>query len=179
MKMRILHWPYGKKEREKKEKEKQEKEKQEKYNKMPDFKRIFCSLPHIVKAANIKPRDIETQPLPPVQDRAAAKSASEKEVRTATSNEKVKDVYTRIQTTKSRNYEIVWLLQTNEDVPYKSARELIENYRNVKNHDSYRGMSVNYAHKGELHEISPLGEQDLAGLIKKLEPEEKGESEAR
>lgn len=175
MKMRILQWLYGKKETEKREKKKQEKEKQEKYKKMPDFKKIFCSMPHIVKAADIEPTDIETQHVPSIQDRATAKSASEKEAKTASSNEKIKDVYTRIQTTKSRNYEIVWLLQTNEDIPYKSVCELIENYRNVKDRDSYRGMSVNYAHEGKLHEISPLSEQDLEGLARKLEPSKKVE----
>ena len=167
--MGILHRLYGKKEKEKKERGKQEKEKREKWGKMPDFKKIFCSLPNIVNAAKSKPRDIETQHVPSVQDCADAKSAAEKKAKTATSIEKVTDIYTRIQTTKSRNYEIVWLLQTSEDVPYKSVCELIENYRKVKDRDSYRGMSVNYAFEGKLHEISPLNEQDLDGLAKKLE----------
>jgi hypothetical protein len=169
MKMRILHWLYGKKEREKKEKKKQEKEKRERYERMPDFKRIFCSLPNIINAAIFKPRDIETQNVPSVQDRADAKSAAEKKIKAAASKNKVDDVYARIQTTKSRNYEIVWLLQTNEDVPYKSVRELMESYRNVKDSDSIKGISVNYVSEGKLHEISPLNEQDLDGLAKKLE----------
>jgi hypothetical protein len=59
--------------------------------------------------------------------------------------------------------------QADEDVPFKSVRELIESYRNVKDSDSFRGMSVNYAHKGSLHEISPLNEQELEGLAQKLE----------
>ena len=39
----------------------------------------------------------------------------------------------------------------------------------MKDSDAYRGMSVSYAQKGELREISPLDEQDLEGLAKKLE----------
>ena len=167
--MRILHWLYGKKEREKKEKKKREQEKQKRYEKMPDFKRIFCSLPNIINAAIFKPRDIETQNVPSVQDRADAKSAAEKKIKAADSKNKVDDVYARIETAKSKNMESIWLLQTNEDVPFESLSELMENYRNMKDSDSYRGISVSYAHKGELREISPLNEQDLDGLAKKLE----------
>ena len=166
--MRILHWLYGKKKREKKEKRKQEKIKQEKLEKMPDFRKLFASLPSIIKATII-PEDMETQHAPSVQDRAEAKGIAEKQVKDSASKNKVDEVYARIETAKSKNLEIIWLLQTNEDVPYKSVCELIENYRNVKDRDSCRGMSVNYASKGKLHEISPLNEQDLDGLAKKLE----------
>jgi hypothetical protein len=169
MKMRILDWLYGNKEREKQEKKKQKKEKQEKSEKMPDFRRIFCSLPNVVKSKFLKPGDIETQHFPSFQDRADAKSAAEKELKAAVSKNKADDVCARIQTVRSKNLEVVWLLQTNEDIPYKSLKELIEGYRNVKDKDSYRGMSVNYASGGKLHEISPLHEQDLDGLAKILE----------
>jgi hypothetical protein len=168
MKMRILHWLYGKKRGEKKEKERQEKEKQEKYEKMPNFRKVFVSLPNIIKAVLI-PEDIETQHDPSVQDRAAAKSVADKATKATADKNKIDEVYTRIETVKSKNLEIIWLLQTNKDVPYKSLRELIESYRNVKDDDSYRGMSVNWAQKGKLHEISPLNEHELDGLAKKLE----------
>jgi hypothetical protein len=169
MKMRILDWLYGKKEGESKKKKKQEeREKQKKYEKMPDFKKLFASLSNIIKATII-PEDIETQHVPSVHDRADAKSAAEKKIKAADSKNKVDDVYARIETVKSKNLEIIWLLQTNEDVPYKSLSELIEDYGNVKESDSYRGMSVNYVCKGKLHEISPLSEQDLDNLAKKLE----------
>ena len=166
--MRILHWLYGKKKREKKEKKKQEKIKQAKLEKMPDFRKLFASLPSIIKATII-PEDVETQHVPSVQDRAVAKGVAEKEVKATASKNKVDEVYTRIETAKRKNLEIIWLLQTNEDVPYKSLTELIENYHNLKDSDSHGKMSVNYASKGKLHEISPLNEQDLDGLAKKLE----------
>lgn len=162
--MRILPRLYGKKEREKKEKKKQEK-----WGKMPDFRKIFVSLPNIIKATII-PEDIKTQNDPSVQDRADAKSAAEKETKAAASKNKVDDVYARIETAKSKNLEIIWLLQTNnEDVPFKSLSELVEHYRNEQDSDSHKGISVNYASEGKLHEICPLNEQDLDGLAKKLE----------
>jgi len=167
--MRVLQWLYGKKEREKKEKKEKEKEKREKFEKMPDFRKIFCSLPNIVEATISKPREIETRPTTSVEERAAAKSAAQKEAKAEASKIKVDDIYTRIVTAKNKNLEIVWLLQTDKDVPFESLSELIENYRNAKDSDLYRGMSVSYAHKGELREISPLNEQDLEGLAKKLE----------
>ena len=156
--MRILKWFFGK----------SEKPKKKQSETMPNFKKIFALLPKIINATII-PDDTKTQDVPSVQDRAAAKSVAEKEAKTATSNEKMKDVYIRIQTAESKSLEIIWLLQTNEDVPYKSVRELIESYKNVKDSDSYRGISVNYASEGKLREISPLNEQDLDGLAKKLE----------
>jgi hypothetical protein len=175
MKMGILSWLYGTSGREKrerngqeKEKRKQEKAKREKYEKMPDFKKLFASLPRIIKATII-PEEIEKQHVPSAQDRDAAKSAAEKKTKAAACKNKVDDFYARIETAMSKNLEIIWLLQTNEDVPFKTLGELIENYGNVKDNDSYRGMSVNYASKGKLYEISPLNEQDLDGLAKKLE----------
>ncbi len=162
--MRLFQWLSGKKER-----EKREKKKREKYEKMPDFKKIFCSLPNIIKAATVKPKDIETQHVPSVQDRAAAKNDAEKKTKTAASKDKTDDIYTRIETAKSKNLEIIWLLQTNEDVSFKSLRELIENYRNEQDSVSIKGISVHYVSEGKLHEISSLNEQDLDGLAKKLE----------
>ncbi|GAB4354600.1 MAG: hypothetical protein Kow0099_38760 [Candidatus Abyssubacteria bacterium] len=169
MKIRILKRLFGKNESAKnKERKRNEKAKKEQYEIMPNFREQFALLPNIIKAILI-PEDTKPESGASVQEHAAAKSIAEKEAKTATSNEKVKDIYTRIQTTKNRNYEIIWLLQANEGAQYKSIDELIENYREVKDCESYRGMSVNYASNGKLYEISPLGEQDLAGLAKKLE----------
>jgi hypothetical protein len=39
-------------------------------------------------------------------------------------------------------------------------------------------MSVNYDFNGELHEISPLTEQDLEGLARKLETGKSAEGKA-
>jgi len=175
----ISHWLYGKKEREKKEKKQQEKENRERYETMPDFKGIFSSLPNIINAAIHKPREIEPQNVPSVHDRVAAKSAADKKTKAAASKDKVDDVYVRIETAKSKNMEIIWLLQANEDFPYKSLTELIENYHKLKDVDSHGRMSVNYAYKGELREISPLNEQDLEGLANKLESGKKVKSQAR
>jgi hypothetical protein len=168
MKMRILGWLFGKRESENKEKEKQKNETQDKYEKMPDLKRIFSSLPNIVKPTNIKSEDLKMQHSPSIQDRADAKSAAEKETKMAVSKNKVDDVYARIETAKSKNLEIVWLLHTNEDIPFKSLSQLMKNYRNIQASDSIKRISVNYVSEGRLREISPLDEQDIEGLVKKL-----------
>jgi hypothetical protein len=139
-------------------------EKNEKCETMPDFRKVFLSLPNTIKATKIPPK-IENAPS--VQDRTAARVVAENKAKKATSEEKVKEVYARIQTARSRNKEIVWLLQTDKDFRYKSLNDLIENYANLKDTDLYRGMSVNYVSDGELHEIYPLCVQDLEGLTKK------------
>lgn len=173
----ILKWFFRRKERSKNKKTKEtEKAEKEQYEIMPNFRNKFLLLPTVIKAAII-PEDTTPYNTPSVQDHAAAKSIAEKEARAAHSSDRVKDVFTRIQTTKSRNYEIIWLLRTDEDVPYKSVGELIESYNNVKDRDAFRGMSVNYASNGKLYEISPLHEQDLAGLAKKLESGKKAGDE--
>ena len=173
--MQILRRLYGTSGREKrerkrhrKEKRKQEKAKREKCEKMPDFRKLFASLPNIVKTTII-PEKMETQKVPSVQDRGAAESAAKMEAKKEASKDKIDNVYARIKTARSRNLEIIWLLQIDEDVPFESLTELIEGYRNVKDADSYKGMSVNYVSKGKLHEISPLNEQNLDDLAKKLE----------
>lgn len=172
--MRILSRLFGKnrKGRHKKEEDwkgKNEKWRYEQYDIMPNFRRDFLSLPDIIKATAIEPEDTKKQNVPSVQDRTAARNVAEKEAKAVTCKEKVKDVHTRIQTAKSRNMEIVWLLQTNKDIRYKSLSDLIRGYGSVRASNSYKGMSVNYASDGELHEISPLDERDLEGLAKKLE----------
>ena len=54
----------------------------------------------------------------------------------------------------------------------------MKSYRKIKDRNSFRGMSVNYALKGELHEISSLNELDLEGLVRQMESEKKIESKA-
>jgi hypothetical protein len=97
MKMRVLDRLYGKRAREKKEKRKKERAKQKEHDKMPDFKKLFASLPNIIKAPAI-PEDMETQHVPSVQDRAVAKSTAEQEVRTEAARNKTDDVFARIKT---------------------------------------------------------------------------------
>lgn len=163
MTMQILHRLFGKKKRKKKGKETREK-----YKQMPDFKKIFASLPDIINATII-PENTSTQHAPSAQDRADAKSAEEKKTKAAASKIKIEEVYARIETAKSKNLEIIWLLHTNEDVSFKTLPELIENFRNAQDRDSIKGISVNYVSKGKIREIYPLNEQDLDGLAKKLE----------
>jgi hypothetical protein len=156
MKMGILSWLFGDKKKERS---------------MPDFKKDFAAFPDEIQAGIIeekdRPESIKSKQA--FSDRTAnAKKISDKEAKTASDSYKAKgdDVHTRIQTAKSRNYEIVWLLQAHKDIPYKSLRELVEGYKAVKGNKSYRGMSVDYICEGELYEISPLNEQDLEGLAK-------------
>jgi hypothetical protein len=177
MKMRILGWLLGKNEKGRGKNEKgqgkTEKTKNDQYVIMPDFRRLFAALPNIIKTTAIEQKDTKMQDALSVQEHAAAKIVAQREAKTATSKEKVRDVYTRIQTAKSKNVEIIWLLQTNEDIPYKSLSDLIGGYQKVKASDSYRGMSVNYASNEKLHTISDLTEEDLEGLAKKLESGER------
>jgi hypothetical protein len=155
-----------------------EKGKNERYEKMPDFRKVFLSLPNIVKAAIIPTDDSKAANAPSVQERDAAKRSAENEAIAATSKEKVTEVLTRIQTAIHRDKKIVWLLQTDKEIPYESLSDLLRSYRSIKNSDSYRGMSVNYDFDGELHEISPLTEQDLEGLARKLETGKSAEGKA-
>jgi len=159
MKMRILSWFFGDKKKEKRS--------------MPDFKKDFAAFPDQIEAGIIevkdRPESIKSEK--GRTDRAAkAKKGSDKEAKTASDSYKarVDDVSIRIQTLESKNYEIVWLLLADENIPYKSLNELIEGYKAVKGNKSYRGMSVNYICEWEWYEISPLNEQDLEGLAKKL-----------
>jgi len=158
-KMRVLRWLFGA----------NVEEKYERYERMPDFRKNFVSLPDIVKATKIQSVDTHMQNVVSVQERAEAKDNAERETRAAISKEKVLDVYSRIQTAKRRNKEIVWLLQVDTDIRHTSLNELIASHRNLKDAESYRGMSVNYSSEGKLHEISPLVGQDLEGLAKKME----------
>lgn len=152
--------------------------KKEEYEKMPDFKRIFDLMENVIDAKIAEPEDEEIPDIASLQERAVAKSVAEQETRAAASREKINEVYGRIQTAEGRNMEIIWLLRTNKDFPYKSLTELIENYHNLEDGDSRGRMSVNYASKGKLHEISPLNEQELAGLAKRMESGRKVKSEA-
>lgn len=161
--MRILRWPSGKMKKRKKEKATKKKD-----ERMPDFRAIFASLPNIINATII-PENTSTQHAPSAQDRADAKSAEEKKTKAAASKIKIEEVYARLETAKSKNLDIIWLLHTNEDVSFKTLPELIENFRNAQDRDSIEGISVNYVSKGKIREIYPLNEQDLDGLAKKLE----------
>jgi len=177
--MRILSWFFGDK---KKKKKKRDKKKEERP--MPDFKKDFAAFPDEIQAGIIeeknRPETIKSKQ--GLSDRTAkAKTTSDKEAKTASDSYKAKgdDVYTRIQTVKSKNYEIVWLLQkTDKNIQFESLNELLECYRALKGNISYRAMSVNYVSEGKLYEISPLNEHDLEGLAQKLESGKKVEREA-
>ncbi|RJP16706.1 MAG: hypothetical protein C4520_17900 [Candidatus Abyssobacteria bacterium SURF_5] len=157
--MKFLKWLFGP----------NQEGKNEKYEKMPNFKKIFASLPDIVKATAIPPDDSKRENDATAQERDAARCVAEDEARAAVSKDKVQDVYIRIQTAMNRNKEIIWLLQTDREISHKSLNDLLQTYRKMKDSDSYKGMSVNYGSAGELHEISSLNERDLEGLAQKLE----------
>jgi hypothetical protein len=161
--MKFFRWLFG-------PEEKGKKEKYEKISdKMPDFRKVFLSLPDIVKATILPPDDPKEANAPSSQERDAARLSAENEAKAATSKEKVDIVHARILTAIGKDKEIVWLLQTDKEIQHKSLDDLLKSYRNMKNSDSYRGMSVNYDFDGKLHQISPLTEQDLEGLARKLE----------
>lgn len=169
MKIKLLSWLLGDEKKGKKEE-----------SPMPDFKADFAALPDKIQAGIIEEKDrsesIKSEQA--LSDRTAkAKEISDKEAKTVSDSYKAKgnDVHTRIQTVKSKNYEIIWVLQTDENIKYKSLNELVEGYKAVKGNKLFRGMSVNYISEGKLHEISPLNEYDLQGLAKKLESGKKVE----
>jgi len=135
---------------------------------MPDFKKVFLSLPDIVKATIIPPDDPKETTAPSSGERDAARLSAENEAKAATSREKVDIVLARILTAIRKEKEIVWLLQTDKEILHRSASDLLKSYRNMKDRDLCRGMSVNYNFNGKLYEISPLSEQDLEGLSRKL-----------
>ncbi len=166
MKMRILDWLLGKTE---KGQGKTDKTKNDQSEIMPDYITLFAALPNTIKATAVEQKETKTQDALSIQEHAAAKIVAQTEARSATVKEKVKDVHTRIQTAKNRQMEIVWLLQADKDIPYKSLSDLIRGFENAKDSASYRGMSVNYVLNGNLHEISALDGEDLEGLAQKLE----------
>ncbi len=157
--MRFFKWLFGP----------EKKEKNEKHEKMPDFKNIFLSLPNVIKTTIIPTDAAKTDEMSFARKRDAAKQAAESEAKAANSRYKIAEVHTRIQTAVRRKKEIVWLLQTDKETPHESIGELLKSFRSMKSSDSFRGMSVSYDCNGELHEISPLTEQDAEGLARKLE----------
>ncbi|RJP18702.1 MAG: hypothetical protein C4520_13995 [Candidatus Abyssobacteria bacterium SURF_5] len=138
---------------------------------MPDFKMLFLSLPDIVKPTTV-PTEDATAAAPSSKARvAAARCSAESEAKAATSREKVNMVHARIQTAIQKHKEIVWLLQADKEILHGSLNDLFKSLRNLENSNSCKGISVNYVSDGKLREISPLTEQDLAGLARKCETE--------